>query len=766
MNSALYSNDRKLFLFSLIIVLILPFNVFSKTNPSIPWKEFLQKQDLVWTNNLPTDWTNGPFMGNGLLGTVIYTVPDSNAIRFDIGRTDYEDHRDSTQLGFAMRTPRLPIGYFLLKPVGQIQANSAMRLDLYNAETVADIFTNKGSIHFKAYIHTEKMLLVVETTTTGDESEFSFEFIPAQAISPRQQFGIEKKQASKLAPSYKNNPSPTVGNANNIHYCEQKLLFGGVLTTVWKEVKRNSTRTLLVNSTPSFPQSNATELAIECVKRIDFSDLKKLKLSHRKYWNNYYPISFVSIPDARLESFYWIQMYKLASATRADRPYIDNQGPWLEPTPWPYSTWNLNVQLSYWPLYTSNRLDISRSLTNTLWKYRDNLRKNLPLEYQHDSYAIGRASSSQLEAPVNEPKEKAPEMGCLTWACHNLYLYYRHSMDRQMLRDTLFPLLKGSINYYMHVVKQDANGRWHLPATYSPEYPFTAEDMNFDLSLLKWGCKTLMEIDNSFKIKDPLYKKWEQIAQNLTDYPTDSTGFMVGKDLPLNLSHRHYSHLLMIYPLYDINIEQVGGREIIERSLKHWQSMKSALAGYSYTGAASIAASLGDGDAALMYLNGLWEKGFVQPNTFYKEAGPVIETPLSAAQSIHDMLLQSWGNKIRVFPAIPIDWQNVSFQNLSAEGGFLVSAVRENGTTKWVSIESKIDNQCVINPFINEDVQIINPYKRKITTLENGFYAMELKSGDKIIFNQKKNTNFDIIPIVHSYGMDNFFGSNAMKVTK
>lgn len=29
----------------------------------------------------------------------------------------------------------------------------------------------------------------------------------------------------------------------------------------------------------------------------------------------------------------------------------------------------------------------------------------------------------------------------------------------------------------------------------------------------------------------------------------------------------------------------------------------------------------------------------------YKEAGPVIETPLSGAQCIHDMLLQSWGGK-------------------------------------------------------------------------------------------------------------------------
>lgn len=292
---------------------------------SIQWKDFLQKQDLVWNGTLPNDWTNGSFMGNGLLGTVIYTVPDSNSVRFDIARTDYEDNRDSTQKGFAMRYPRLPIGHFLLKPVGEIQSTSSMRLDLYNAETVADIITNKGTIHFKAYIHRDKMLLIIETTTTGEEKNFKIEFKPDLAISPRQLYVTEKKQATKLAPEYRNNPSPTFSTINAIDYCEQKLLFGGQLTTAWKEIKDKTKRTILINSTPTYPENNSTDLAVEILKYTRHSDLTKLNRTHRKWWNAYYPISFVSLPDARLESFYWIQMYKLASATRANRPYIDNQ---------------------------------------------------------------------------------------------------------------------------------------------------------------------------------------------------------------------------------------------------------------------------------------------------------------------------------------------------------------------------------------------------------------------------------------------------------
>ena len=48
----------------------------------------------------------------------------------------------------------------------------------------------------------------------------------------------------------------------------------------------------------------------------------------------------------------------------------------------------------------------------------------------------------------------------------------------------------------------------------------------------------------------------------------------------------------------------------------------------------------------------------------YTETGriqPVTETPLSLCDSMQLILLQSWGDKIRVFPAVPKDWENIEF---------------------------------------------------------------------------------------------------------
>jgi hypothetical protein len=71
-----------------------------------------------------------------------------------------------------------------------------------------------------------------------------------------------------------------------------------------------------------------------------------------------------------------------------------------------------------------------------------------------------------------------------------------------------------------------------------------------------------------------------------------------------------------------------------------------------------------------------------------------METPLFMAQSLHEMLLQSWGGTIRIFPACPSGWKDAAFDNLRAEGAFLVSAVRRDGKTEWVRITSLAGEPC------------------------------------------------------------------------
>lgn len=69
------------------------------------------------------------------------------------------------------------------------------------------------------------------------------------------------------------------------------------------------------------------------------------------------------------------------------------------------------------------------------------------------------------------------------------------------------------------------------------------------------------------------------------------------------------------------------------------------------------------------------------------------------------MLLQSHTGVIRVFPALPESWQEASFQNMRAIGGFLVSADYQEGKVKRISIHSEKGGWMkVFNPFTQKIV--------------------------------------------------------------
>ncbi|NUR27411.1 MAG: carbohydrate-binding protein [Catenulispora sp.] len=633
----------------------------------IDWPQFLKEQDLRWTV-LPSVWHEGPFLGDGLLGSMIYQEPGANKIRFTTQHGRVQDHRPEFGSGFG--TCRLPVGHLTLDPVGSIVAVD-WRLSLWDAELTGTITTTSGKITFTAFIRDE--LFVANATATGTE-QVRWTFHPEAADSPR--------EASEAPPSgYTHNPAWTTRTTGDVKQVLQALAGGGQTATAY----RQSGGLILLSVAHSYPSDTAAAAA--SLARVQNAEpYDDLRTDHQTWWHAFYRKSFVSIPDQRLQSFHWIQLYKVASATRAGAPVMATCGPWLEPTPWPGVWWNLNVQLEYWLIHGSNHLELD-SVTSTLDQNRAQLTANVGSAYRADSSGVGRSSDMFANRSVGTPGSGA-EVGDLTWALHNVWLTYRHSMDSSLLHNTLFPLLKRAINYYLHFLKTGADGKLHLPSTLSPEYPTVPpQDTTYDLALIRWGCQALLDSG----IDDPLRTRWQQVLSTLTPYPTDTNGYMIGGSTPYAQSHRHYSHLLMIYPLYLVNWDQPGNRPLIEKSVARWQALTGAHRGYSYTGAASMYAMMGRGDTALSYLLKFFDPATSFPcraNTHYTEAGPVIETPLSASQSIHDLLCQSWGGVIRIFPAVPAAWPDVTVHDFRTQGAFLVSAVRQAGTTRWIRVRS------------------------------------------------------------------------------
>ena len=671
-----------------------------KFNDSINWESFITQQDMI-LDQLPVKWEESSFTGNGTLGSMIYFPEDSNYLRLDIGNSRVQQYPETS--GLQPQHPRLPIGYFTIHPKGKIMGGG-VRLSLWDGETTGQIKTDDGEIQFASYTHALEPLIVLEVKKiTGDE-DCTIKWNPLPHDNPRYTYGRSVKD-------FKPNPAGKLDTINSVAVYSQPLHSGGGAATAWKVTQSDKGKTLFVTISYGDKIVQVADTATKKINEFLQHNLDELNYAHQEWWHNFYQHSFVSLPDKKMEKFYWMQLYKYGSITRADGALIDNQGPWLQETPWPGSWWNLNVQLNYWLGNPTNHTDLNYSLINTLNDNVDVLINNVPEEYRHNSAGVGRATGQVPYAPVGIPWKtkdqggEVPEIGLLPWTCHNLWLHYRHTMDKDMLKDKLFPILKKSINYYIHFLEKDSLGIYHLPYTYSPEYKPYIKDANFDLSLIKWGCQTLIETSELLGIADPLIPTWKDIDQHLVPFPQDDTGFMMGADEPYSHSHRHYSHLLMIYPLYLVNADQPGSKALIEKSIQHWHSLPSQLRGYSYTGASSMYAAINQGDSALLYLEKLFGK-FLLPNTLYKEAGPVMETPLSGAVAIIDMLMQSWGGKIRIFPAIPTSWKDITFHELLAEGAFEVSGSMKGGEIEFVKIKSLAGEPCILKLNIDKPIKI------------------------------------------------------------
>ncbi|GAA4540933.1 glycosyl hydrolase family 95 catalytic domain-containing protein [Amycolatopsis samaneae] len=701
------------------------------------WARFLSGQDLRW-QRVPRTWYEGAFLGNGFVGTQVYrerTPSNRDALKFTVDHSESQDHRPA--FGNEWGVARLPIGKALLTPVGEF-TGADLRLDLWNAELSGTVSTDRGTLEIHAFVHSTLPLLVIDVRPSAGERGFSLTFEPLPAVSPR----IVREQPPK---GFDPNPAWVTHTEGDVSFVTQPLFAGGQNATAYRSRRAtHGGRTLVLSTAHSFPGTEAERSVRRAVGAAGTVDA--LRVTHRRWWHEFYRRGFLSIPDAKLQSFYWIQLYKLASAARAEAPIMATTGPWLEPTPWPSAWFNLNAQLEYWPVHGSNHLELD-PIPRTVRENQQTLVDGLRPEYRADSMGLRRSTDARFAdagyVGVPNPDSDA-EIGDLPWLLHNVWLSYRHTMDVAILRDDLFPVLRKAMNYYLHFLAYGADGRLHLPPTFSPEYG-RAPDCNYDLALIRWSCRTLLDAAKTLGVDDPLAPKWREVLAKLVDYPVDEHGLMIGTGVPFAKSHRHYSHILAAYPLYLLNVDDPAQAALVAKSLDHWISFEGALRGFSFTGASSLSAALGRGDDARKHLREFVAR-FAQANTMYYEAGPVIETPLSAAQSVHDMLCQSWGEEIRLFPALPAQWRDVTLHDFRTQGAFLVSAVRRAGATTFVRVRSLAGEPLKLKTSIDGPVTVEGT--RRWRHGPNGTLEIDLaRGGEVLVYPRGRRPDTTIAPV-------------------
>jgi len=719
----------------------------------IDWPDLLSRHDMRFTE-LPRGWRTAPHCGNAMVGSMLHRMGD--AIGLQIFRADVHDHRDQTHGWTAYSRPRLMIGHFELHTAGRL-IGCDWRVNLWNAELTGVIRTDRGEIQMRHFTHAIDMAIVTELTPSRGEADFTWTWHPAPARTTRPGYPTDGAARQQYAARYGEqhidqlqpwtpNPRGRLEARGRVNVWFQDLLAGGQYASAWAELYEQSTRTLTVSIANRYPETDAGDVAVAEVERCVAADRDRWIADHRRWWHAYYRQSYVSTPDDRLASLYWQTVYRYGCCSRAGRYYVDTSGLWFQGGPWPYSTHDWNTQAAHWGVYAANRLEQGEEIVNRLHAGRENLIAAVePDEWREDSAYLALATAGDMSGSRSGDMRYDDLVGCLPWALHNAWWQYRFSMDEALLREKIFPLLRRAVNLYLHLAEEGDDGRIHLQPTYSPESG-TWRNANFDLALFKWACHALLKACDRLNIDDPLIPKWRDVTERLVDFPADRHGFMLGSDRTAETDHRHLSHLLMIYPLHLVNIEQPGAAEVLNRSYDAVRGETGAdgragrtLVAMLQTHAAPIGCALGRGDDALAGLHALADE--LTPAGLWpaKDMAPCIESTLGLLNIIQNMLIQSWSDPaadepgpIRIFPALPTTWRDVTFHNLRAEGAFLVSAERADGRTRWVRIASLAGEPCRVRLDRPGRPAVRGDRDHAVTETQPGIFQIDLRQGETV----------------------------------
>lgn len=200
---------------------------------------------------------------------------------------------------------------------------------------------------------------------------------------------------------------------------------------------------------------------------------------------------------------------------------------------------------------------------------------------------------------------------------------------------------------------------------------------------------------------------------------------MLDKTRKLPETHRHFSHLMCLYPLHLIDYDTEEHKNIYERTLDDMEKLGTGLwVGFSFAMSAQIYAMAKNGNAAFERLKQFC-RGFVGENGFhlngdFRRFGYTqfhyrpftLEALFGFCDALHEMLLQDHTGKIELFAALPEEWtyREVSFKNLRSRGGLIVSAKMKNGAITELFVSAP--KQCEIG--INGVTYSLNKGKNKL----------------------------------------------------